>query len=190
MIRVVLIGSGNVAVHLARALEKTESIRLVQHFSRTDRNKHYFSETIPHTKDMGSLVEADVYLIAVKDEAIEEVASQISDRKGLVLHTSGSISLSLSGQPRDMAFFIRFKPFRRTGSSTGKRFHLPWRHLRRMLWRSLGNWHPRSAIKSTRSIRHAERNSICLRFLPIIFRTTCLLWLKSFVRKTSSILSF
>jgi len=93
MIRVVLIGSGNVAVHLARALEKTESMMLVQYFSRTDRNKHYFSETVPHTKDMGSLIEADVYLIAVKDEAIEEVASQISDRKGLVLHTSGSISL-------------------------------------------------------------------------------------------------
>ena len=93
MIRVVLIGSGNVAVHLAKALEKTESIRLVQYFSRTDRNKHYFSENIPHTKDMISLVEADVYLIAIRDEAIEEVASQISDRKGLVLHTSGSISL-------------------------------------------------------------------------------------------------
>ena len=93
MIRVVLIGSGNVAVHLARALEKTESTKLVQYFSRTDRNKHYFSETIPHTKDLVSLVEADVYLIAVKDEAIEEVASHISDQKGLVLHTSGSISL-------------------------------------------------------------------------------------------------
>lgn len=93
MIRVVLIGSGNVAVHLARALEKTESIRLIQYFSRTHRTKHYFSSTVPHTKDLSSLLEADIYLIAVKDEAIEEVASQISDRKGLILHTSGSISL-------------------------------------------------------------------------------------------------
>ena len=93
MIRVVLIGAGNVAIHLAKGLEKSETVRLLQYFSRTDANAHYFSENIPHTKDLGSLVAADVYLIAVKDESIEEVASKISDREGLVLHTSGSIPL-------------------------------------------------------------------------------------------------
>lgn len=94
MIRVVLIGSGNVAIHLARALEKTETIRLVQYFSRTDRNKHYFSESIPHTRNMESLAEADVYLIAVSDGSIEEVARQIPYKEGLVLHTSGSVPMA------------------------------------------------------------------------------------------------
>jgi predicted short-subunit dehydrogenase-like oxidoreductase (DUF2520 family) len=98
MIRVVLIGAGNVAVHLARALEKTESVRLVQHFSRTERDKLHFSESTPHTNNLDSLVEADVYLIAVKDEAIEEVSGHISAKTGLVLHTSGSIPMkSLKG---------------------------------------------------------------------------------------------
>ena len=93
MIRVVLIGAGNVAIHLARALEKTDTVDLVQYFSRTDRNSNYFSSDIPHTTDFDSLASADVYLIAVKDEAIEQVASRIQDREGLVLHTSGSVPM-------------------------------------------------------------------------------------------------
>ncbi len=47
MIRVVLIGSGNVAIHLARALESSGTARLVQYYGRTDRNKRYFSEALP-----------------------------------------------------------------------------------------------------------------------------------------------
>ena len=97
MIRVVLIGSGNVAIHLARALEKAEKVRLVQYFSRTDRNKEYFSESIPHTQNMDSLVQADVYIIAVSDGAIEEVARQIPYKESLVLHTSGSVPMASLG---------------------------------------------------------------------------------------------
>ena len=93
MIRVVLIGAGNVAIHLATAWEKTETVRIVQYFSKTNRNKSYFSENTPHTDDMDSLAEADVYLIAVKDEAIEEVASLLPAGNALVLHTSGSIPM-------------------------------------------------------------------------------------------------
>ena len=101
MIRVVLIGAGNVAIHLAGAFEKTQTVRLVQYFSRTDRNKRYFSEAIPHTSDILALADADVYVIAVKDEAIAEVVRQISGKKGLVLHTSGSIPMeSLAGFER------------------------------------------------------------------------------------------
>ncbi len=101
MIRVVLIGSGNVAIHLARALEKTEKVRLVQYFSRTDENNDYFSESIPHTKSMDSLVRADVYIIAVSDGAIEEVSHKIPDDAGLVVHTSGSIPMeSLKSKKR------------------------------------------------------------------------------------------
>ena len=101
MIRVVLIGSGNVAIHLARALEKTEKVRLVQYFSRTDENNDYFSESIPHAKSMDSLVRADVYIIAVSDGAIEEVSHKIPDDAGLVVHTSGSIPMeSLKSKKR------------------------------------------------------------------------------------------
>ena len=97
MIRVVLIGAGNVAINLAGAMQKTEKVKLIQYFSRTDRNDHYFPDSISRAKDLDTLEEADVYLIAVKDEAIEEVASKLSGKNGLVLHTSGSIPLEALG---------------------------------------------------------------------------------------------
>jgi predicted short-subunit dehydrogenase-like oxidoreductase (DUF2520 family) len=101
MIRVVLIGAGNVAIHLARAMEQTEKVRLVQHYSRSTKNSAYFSETIPNTQDIRSLAEADIYLIAVKDEAIEEIAVQIRTKRGMLVHTSGSIPMeSLESSPR------------------------------------------------------------------------------------------
>ena len=101
MIRVVLIGSGNVAVHLARAMEEKEKVRLVQYYSRSAKNSVYFSETIPNTQDIRSLAEADIYLIAVKDEAIEEIAGQIRTEKGMLVHTSGSTPMeSLASSPR------------------------------------------------------------------------------------------
>ena len=97
MIRVVLIGAGNVAINLAGAMQKTEKVKLIQYFSRTDRNDHYFQDSISRAKDLDTLEEADVYLIAVKDEAIEKVASKLSGKNGLVLHTSGSIPLEALG---------------------------------------------------------------------------------------------
>ncbi len=101
MIRVVLIGAGNVAINLAGAMQKTETVELIQYFSRTDRNDHYFPDSISRAKDLDTLEDADVYLIAVKDEAIEQVASRLFGKKGLILHTSGSIPLkALGANPR------------------------------------------------------------------------------------------
>jgi len=90
----VLIGAGNVAIHLARALEQTGKVRLVQYCSRSTKNSLYFSDKIPNTQDIRSLAKADIYLTAVKDEAIEEVAGQIGAEKGMLVHTSGSVPMA------------------------------------------------------------------------------------------------
>ena len=93
MIRVVLIGAGNVAIHLARTIRKSDEFRLVQYFSRTDKNKDYFPEQLDRTHELKALKEADIYIIAVKDEAIFEIAAQLNHLNGLVVHTSGSVPL-------------------------------------------------------------------------------------------------
>jgi predicted short-subunit dehydrogenase-like oxidoreductase (DUF2520 family) len=97
MIRVTIIGSGNVAHHLIVAFEnaqkKGDSIELVQIFSRkkdklislTDRNRV--------TDDYKKLLEADLYIIAVSDDAIASVAANLPFKNRLVVHTSGSFPL-------------------------------------------------------------------------------------------------
>ena len=79
----VLIGSGNVASHLGLALEQAGH-RVVRVGGR--------SRTMPIPQD------ADLYVIAVTDSAIASVAEQIGDVPGLVVHTAGSVPMSVLPQ--------------------------------------------------------------------------------------------
>ena len=94
MIKVVLLGSGNVAYHLALALKKAARISVVQRYSRTGRNDEVFDPNIPVTHNLKDLKEADIYIIAVKDSAIHSLSAQLNTIDGLVVHTSGSIPLT------------------------------------------------------------------------------------------------
>ena len=106
MIRVVILGSGNVAIHLAKGLNDATGAELVQYYSRSDRNNSYFPATITRTDNLDQLEEADLYIIAVKDEAVEGIGSNLAGRGGLVVHTAGGISIdALAACPRRGVFY-------------------------------------------------------------------------------------
>ena len=81
--RTVLIGNGNVASHLGEALEKVNH-KVIRVGGR--------NRIIPIPKD------ADLYVIAVTDSAILSVAEEIGDVPGLVVHTAGSVPMSILPQ--------------------------------------------------------------------------------------------
>lgn len=76
MIRVLIIGNGNVASHLYARLRAIPSIHVMQINSR-------------HIKDLPS---ADVNILAVSDDAISEVSSKFES--GFVVHTSGAMHMN------------------------------------------------------------------------------------------------
>lgn len=96
-LKIVFLGSGNVASHLAEKLDNTT--RIVQVFSPTLSHAQALSQHL-HNKplpiDQLELItpEADFYIISVADYAITDVARHLRDVKGIVVHTSGSVSLS------------------------------------------------------------------------------------------------
>ena len=93
MISVVIIGYGNVGQHLHSAFLKTENILVKQIYARDiTKINHLEKENI--TDDLSNLKEADLYLIAVSDDAISMVSSQIKNKKALVAHTSGSVAIN------------------------------------------------------------------------------------------------
>lgn len=94
MIKVVLLGSGNVAYHLALGLKSATGFSLVQRYARSSNNDSFFDSRIPVVHNLQELVKADVYIIAVKDEAIASVSDTLTGLNGLVLHTSGAIGLN------------------------------------------------------------------------------------------------
>lgn len=96
--KIVLLGAGNVGYHLARALTK-QNLGLVQLFNRTKAAAKELSEAtngIAYTTDYAEiLAHADLYIIAVKDDVISDVARQLTKHLGndiLVVHTSGTVS--------------------------------------------------------------------------------------------------
>ncbi|NKI32082.1 Rossmann-like and DUF2520 domain-containing protein [Croceivirga thetidis] len=98
---VVLIGTGNVAHHLFRALKEN----IIQVFGRNEQALREFSESTSTTSSIDELVAADLYLLAVSDDAIKEVSRQFSHVKGLLAHTSGSVPISQLSSERKAVFY-------------------------------------------------------------------------------------
>lgn len=94
---IVLLGSGNVATNLAKAL-KAKGENVVQVYSPNLLNAKLLAAQInaEAIDDLSKVVStADLYIVSVKDDAIEEVASQLAHVNGLVVHTSGTTDIKL-----------------------------------------------------------------------------------------------
>lgn len=93
MIRVVLLGLGNVGVHMAKAFIDSDQIELVQIYDRAKKNTNLFDSSVAITDKIENLQEANIYVIAISDDAISNFSKQLKLKQGLVVHTSGAISL-------------------------------------------------------------------------------------------------
>jgi predicted short-subunit dehydrogenase-like oxidoreductase (DUF2520 family) len=106
MIKITIIGSGNVAQHLINAFAKSNAVEIIQVFSRTQKQISPLLDSSKITNDWNALAEADLYIIAVSDDAIPSVSSQLPFENRLVVHTSGSAPLtSLDDKNRKGVFY-------------------------------------------------------------------------------------
>jgi predicted short-subunit dehydrogenase-like oxidoreductase (DUF2520 family) len=95
--RITLIGSGNVATHLAAAF-KNAGHAIAQVYSRDMQNAsllayHVRAEAIGNLDAINP--ETDLFIIAVKDDAIGDIAKSLAKHNKLIVHTSGATSLQL-----------------------------------------------------------------------------------------------
>lgn len=93
MISVSIIGSGNVAYHLTDAFLKAKNVTVNEVFARNIDTITYLKGKTSITDNLAALKDADVFIIAVSDNAIAEVSSKIDTKNALVVHTSGCISM-------------------------------------------------------------------------------------------------
>lgn len=104
---VVILGAGNVAFHLTRALiENTVNVRQI--FNRTLERAAEVGEAnnIGYTDQISKLEKAELYIIAASDSAIEELSHYIPYDDTLVVHTSGSLGTNvLKGGYRKGVFY-------------------------------------------------------------------------------------
>ena len=103
--QIVLIGSGNVAFHLAKAFTEAQ-IPISQIFGRNTTELQKISEQFSIPFSTETLTDADLYIISVSDSSIAEVSALIKNENVLVAHTSGSVSReALSGNYRKSVFY-------------------------------------------------------------------------------------
>ena len=103
--QIVLIGSGNVAFHLAKAFTEAQ-IPISQIFGRNTTELQKISEQFSIPFSTETLADADLYIISVSDSSITEVSSLIKNKNVLVAHTSGSVSReALNGNYRKSVFY-------------------------------------------------------------------------------------
>ena len=103
--QIVIIGSGNVAYHLAKAF-KESGIEVFQIFGRNAAELSKISEELHIPFSTETLADADLYLISVSDSSIAEVSTLIKKENVLVAHTSGSFSReALVGNYRKSVFY-------------------------------------------------------------------------------------
>lgn len=96
LLKVDIIGQGNVAFHLAKALGDKADVESVNSHTLAEKRK-----------------DAHITLIAVADSAIEEVASRLGDVRGVVAHTSGSTSAEVLSKFDEFGVFYPLQTFSR-----------------------------------------------------------------------------
>ena len=109
--KIVILGAGNLGFHLANRLHECGE-KVLQVFSRKKNKAEEVAEmvmaqAIDHLEDVRA--DADLYILAVRDDAIEEVAKKLAKSlppEKLVVHTSGVTPSIILGN-----FFQQFGVF-------------------------------------------------------------------------------
>jgi predicted short-subunit dehydrogenase-like oxidoreductase (DUF2520 family) len=107
MIRLAIIGSGNVAYHLAKSLHGKQQVSVESIWVRKPEKEDLFNTyTYRICSDIQALPDADIYLLAVSDSAIATVSAQLPFENKLVLHTSGATHIdAISKKQRGGVFY-------------------------------------------------------------------------------------
>ncbi len=114
MIRnIVLIGSGKLATQLGMGLAK-KGFNIRQVYSKTEENAEVLAEQLNayFTDDLSQIqLDADLYIVAVKDDVLKQVIEGMPKVKGIVVHTAGSMSMDMLIRFNQYGIYYPFQTF-------------------------------------------------------------------------------
>lgn len=106
-----IIGSGNVARHLINTFAKSEAVEIVQVYVRNPNTILLEIGSDKIINDINALQEADIYIIAVSDNAIAGISADLPFVNRLVVHTSGSVPLEALSEKNHKGVFYPLQTF-------------------------------------------------------------------------------
>lgn len=111
MISVIILGAGNVASHLFKAFNTAENINVKQWYNRTLKTIESYKNEVAITDDLTQIEDADIYMIAVSDDAITQLSDQLPFTNKLVVHTSGSVNVYSMNKGLNRGVFYPLQTF-------------------------------------------------------------------------------
>ncbi len=117
--RVVIIGSGNVATILGQRISEA-SHQVMQVWSRNGSHAIGLAAKLnaEPSDDLSKLAVADIYIIAVSDAAVPLVSKQLKVKSGVVVHTAGSVPIRvLEGCSSNTGILYPLQSIRKESSS-------------------------------------------------------------------------
>ena len=93
---VIIVGTGKVAYHFANEIKSNSKLKLIQILGRSKKlNSHFNEFSEIYSSDFSKIKNSKFCIIAVSDNSVKSVSKQIKNYDGVVLHTSGSINMSI-----------------------------------------------------------------------------------------------
>ncbi len=111
MSTITIVGTGNVAWHLFQAFSQHDEISILQVVGRNKEGLKSFGKAATLLQNTLDIAKADVYIIAVSDDAILEVSELFLGLEGLVVHTSGSVPMQVLAKHSDYGVFYPLQTF-------------------------------------------------------------------------------
>lgn len=108
MIKVTLIGTGNVSWHLENIFSKTVGVQLLEVLSSRGAA---ISNYLKARQNFAKNDQPDLYIIAVSDDAIRSVSRQLKNSEKLIVHTSGSVSMDILPDENRRGIFYPLQTF-------------------------------------------------------------------------------
>lgn len=111
MIRLVLVGTGNVSKAIAKAVVETKNIRLVHVIGRGKELSADFPMKVSYDTKLNDLPDCDFVLLTVQDHMIESVSRQLVPNKAVVAHTSGASDINMLSDHKNIGVMYPLQTF-------------------------------------------------------------------------------
>lgn len=92
--RIGIIGSGNVAHHLAHAFYRLKDIQFTEIYTRNKTTGRVLADAVnvQFVEDINQLT-ADILIVCASDDSIQSIAKELKDSEKIIAHTSGVVSI-------------------------------------------------------------------------------------------------
>ena len=165
MIRIGLVGTGNVAIALAREIRRHEAFTLVQLIGR-DKNKIPKDLIdIPFSDQFNALPTCDMILIAVSDHAIQEVSNQLPLTDAVVAHTSGASSMDLLSNHKHRGVFYPLQTFSKQQPLTWSEIPILWEGNKKLVDEKLETL---SQLLSPLAVQSDEKQRLSMHLAAVV----------------------